>query len=272
MSEKIFHFHNETSNAAGGINWRASVLDSSFLLHTHDYYEIEYASSGSGINTVNGIDYPIEPGSFWILGPHDDHMLRGNHAAIHHIGIYLPDASRDLSALLEGASLPIVGKIEGEAKQERILSYFALFDDAPESGALRGRHYQAVATLLCTGFLSSGNRATDTIGKTANYVRLAIRYVNDHIREPLSLSDVATELHIVPCYLSSIFARYAGCPFHEYVTKSRLRHARILLVSTEMSITDVAGESGFGCVSAMNRAFRKHLDTTPSALRKYGSA
>lgn len=270
MSEKIFRFHDET-RLTGGVNWRITLLDEAFLLHTHDYYELEYASEGTGVNVINGVEYPIEAGSLWILGPNDDHMLTGNHVRVHHLGIYLPDTSRELASLLEGASFPMVGTVEPSSRAA-LPPYFSLFADAPEDDALREKHYQAVATLILAKGLSLVRPTSGTVNKTASYVRSAIRYIHEHLREPLTLSSVANELHIVPCYLSSIFSSHAGCPFNEYVTRSRLRHARALLLHTDKSVTDVAGESGFGCVSAMNRAFRKHLDTTPSALRKYGSA
>ena len=270
MSEKIFRFHDET-RLTGGVNWRITLLDEAFLLHTHDYYELEYASEGTGVNVINGVEYPIEAGSLWILGPNDDHMLTGRQVRVHHVGFYLPDASRELASLIANTSFPLVGTVDPSARAT-LPSYFLLFNDAPENDVLREKHYQAVATLILTKGLSLVRPTAGTVSKTAGYVRSAIRYINEHLREPLSLSLVANELHIVPCYLSSIFSRHAGCPFNEYVTRSRLRHARALLLHTDKSVTDVADECGFGCVSAMNRAFRKHLDTTPSALRKSGSA
>lgn len=267
MTEKIFRFHNE-SGAAGGVNWRVNVLDEIFLLHTHDYYEIEYASEGTGTNRINGIEYPILPGSVWLLGPNDDHMLEGQNLKIHHLGMYMPELSRDLSSLLEEASAPMVGVLDSEADRRTLASYFALFSDAPEQDVLRERQYQAAATLILVFCLSRVPKASQVATKTANYIRHAIRYINEHIGEPISLADVCNELYIVPCYLSAIFSEHAGCPFNEYVTRSRLRHARTLLLRTDKSVTDVAGECGFGCVSAMNRAFRKYLNTCPSALRK----
>lgn len=267
MSEKIFRFHNE-SGAAGGVNFRVNLLDEVFLLHTHDYYEIEYASAGTGTNRINGIEYPIEPGSIWLLGPNDDHMLEGHDLKIHHLGLYLPEISHDLSALLEEAAAPMIGTLASEEERHTLASYFSLFSDPPAQSILRERQYQAAATLILVYCLSHVQRARETASKTANYIRHAIRYINEHIGEPISLADVANELYIVPCYLSAIFSEHAGCPFGEYVTRSRLRHARTLLLRTDKSVTDVAGECGFGCVSAMNRAFRKYLDTCPSALRK----
>lgn len=267
MSEKIFRFHNEMG-AVGGVNWRISTLNEKFLLHTHDYYEVEYVSEGRGINRINGMEYPIEPGSIWALGPNDDHMLEGEGVKVHHIGIYLPDAPRDLASLLEESTFPLVGTVEDEAARNILESHFNLFKRTPELSVYQERQYQAAATLILILCLSCAKHAKSNATKTANYVRHAIRYVNDHIGEPLSLADVANQLHIVPCYLSSIFSTYAGCSFNEYVTRSRLRYARTLLLRTDKSVTDIAGDCGFGCVSAMNRAFRKYLDTCPSALRK----
>lgn len=267
MNNKIFRFHKE-SRSHGGINWRISVLNEIFLLHTHDYYEIEYASEGVGTNTVNGVEYPITPGSVWLLGPNDDHMLAGENVRIHHMGVYLPDAPREITSLLEKNATPLIGVIEDEDERRIFESYFSLFEHAPDNTFLCEKQYQATATLILIYCLAHLQPAKREESKTANYVRSAIRYVNEHLKEPLSLSTVAEQLHVVPCYLSGIFSHYAGCTFNEYVTRCRLRYARMLLAQTDKSVTEVAGESGFGCVSAMNRAFRKYLDTCPSAFRK----
>ena len=51
-----------------------------------------------------------------------------------------------------------------------------------------------------------------------------------------------------------------------YLAKRRLEHARKLLLKTDMSIREVAGDSGFSSVSNFARGFRQEFGVTSSKL------
>lgn len=269
MSDKILRFHAPECSVSG-IHRHVRTLNEQFLLHTHDYYEFEYAAEGGGVNCINGVEHSVSAGSIWAVGPDDDHRIGGTGLKVYHVSFYLPAVSDDISRLIQSCHFPLCGCIENDQDRERIKSCFELLmHGVPTQPYYREQiHSAAKLTLLC--FLTHLHPVESTNNKTVDYVRRAIRYLHDHADDNVRLPGVAASLHIAPCYLSGIFPQYAGCTFGEYLTRIRLGRARELLQNTEESVTDIAGQCGFGCVSAMNRAFRKYFGCSPSQMRRGG--
>jgi len=55
---------------------------------------------------------------------------------------------------------------------------------------------------------------------------------------------------------------------HQYLTDRRLEHARRLLTTTSLTLTEIALQCGFGSSSHFSNRFRQQLGCTPSSLRK----
>jgi AraC-like DNA-binding protein len=85
---------------------------------------------------------------------------------------------------------------------------------------------------------------------------------------PWPLRDLADRVGLAPNYLAGLFSAEFGCGPHEYQTQRRVARAKQLLVSSDLSITDIATEVGFGSSQHLARTFRQHTGTTPSAFRR----
>lgn len=96
----------------------------------------------------------------------------------------------------------------------------------------------------------------------------AARLLREHFREPLRLSDVASELNISRERLSRLFHSSLGVTFSEYLNVVRLNHCRHLLRTTDKPITEIAFASGFQSLSQFNRRFLASEGMSPSAFRK----
>ena len=132
----------------------------------------------------------------------------------------------------------------------------------------------ALATLLLTLLLSYGTvpGAKTEEPRAHHYIQKALLYMNECYGEPLTLSSVASEIHISACYLSDLFSRIVGCRFVEYLTRLRLERAGAMLRNTDRSVGDVATACGFGTVSNFTRAFRRFYGKAPSSYRREGGA
>ena len=65
-----------------------------------------------------------------------------------------------------------------------------------------------------------------------------------------------------------VFTRSMRCGPQQYVIRSRVRAAQALLASTDMRITQIAMDCGFGSLSSFNRAFMKVAGRTPRQERR----
>lgn len=96
----------------------------------------------------------------------------------------------------------------------------------------------------------------------------AISYIETHYSDKLTLEQVANAVHLSPTYFSRIFTSQLGISYSEYVTNVRIRHAKVLLAQTHMSIMDIAMETGFCNGDYLSLQFKKHTGMTPKDFRK----
>ena len=94
------------------------------------------------------------------------------------------------------------------------------------------------------------------------------RYLQEHLAEEISLSLLAEEFHLSSQYISQLFKSEIGVGFLAYLTNIRMEQAKKLLLTTPLSIADVAERSGYGDYRVFTKVFRKSEGITPSQYRR----
>ena len=94
------------------------------------------------------------------------------------------------------------------------------------------------------------------------------RYLQEHLAEEISLSVLAEQFHLNPQYISQLFKSEIGVNFLVYLTNIRMEKAKKLLLSTALSIAEVAEQSGYGDYRVFTKVFKKSEDITPSQYRR----
>ena len=94
------------------------------------------------------------------------------------------------------------------------------------------------------------------------------RYLQEHLAEELSLSVLADQFHLNPQYISQLFKSEIGVNFLAYLTSIRMEKAKKLLLSTSLSVAEVAEQSGYGDYRVFTKVFKKSEGITPSQYRR----
>lgn len=105
----------------------------------------------------------------------------------------------------------------------------------------------------------------DSSGK---YAEQALRYIDEHYRENLRVEEIAASLHISRKYLCSVLERHAGTSTKEYLLCRRVDAAAELLLHTELTVSEIAAEVGYGDYTQLSRLFRKKKGISPQRYRK----
>ena len=95
-----------------------------------------------------------------------------------------------------------------------------------------------------------------------------IRYLQAHLSEDISLSVLAEEFHLSGQYISQLFKNEIGVNFLAYLTNLRMEKAKKLLLSTSLSIGEVAEQLGYGDYRVFTKVFKKWEGITPSQYRR----
>lgn len=98
-------------------------------------------------------------------------------------------------------------------------------------------------------------------------VAKAKRYINQHLSEDLSVSNIAEILFVSPNYFSRLFKRVTGKGCNEYIVCKRIEKACVLLETTNFNTGRIAGMVGYNDTNYFSMAFKKHCGVSPTRYR-----
>lgn len=96
----------------------------------------------------------------------------------------------------------------------------------------------------------------------------AVRYIQNHISEKMSLEIVADYLKVSPPYLSALFHREVGSTLSEYITRQKINLAMEYLKAENLSVTQISQLCGFEDPNYFSRVFKKYTMMSPRQYRK----
>ena len=94
------------------------------------------------------------------------------------------------------------------------------------------------------------------------------KYLQEHLEEEMSLAILSEEFHLNAQYISQLFKNEIGVNFLTYLTNIRMEKAKKLLLSTALSVAEVAERSGYGDYRVFTKVFKKNEGITPSQFRR----
>lgn len=101
-------------------------------------------------------------------------------------------------------------------------------------------------------------------------VKEAITFITQHFAENITLEEIAGSIHISKSECCRCFKRCLGCSPFEYLLKYRIYSSTDLLSNPKnnLSISEIAMQTGFNSSSYYNKIFRKYMGCTPSQFKK----
>lgn len=106
------------------------------------------------------------------------------------------------------------------------------------------------------------------ISATEETVESILYYIEQNIKDEISINDVAAYVHLNPIYVMRLFKSKTGKSILEYITNIRIEQAKSLLAGTSYSVQKIADQVGYGNYSYFTRIFKKNTGMTPNAYRK----
>ncbi|WP_165972393.1 helix-turn-helix domain-containing protein [Paenibacillus piri] len=258
-----------------------------FESHRHDYLEFSYVIAGHGYETINGVRHIMQPGTFTLVMPYQFHEIQsepGTPLTLYNcnFGIHLYSPSEPLPGidwLSAEAQLPPFMQVDDPDEQHRFQTVLEeLYEEYTGTAPWRHSLIKAKLTEVLVRFdrLRRSLQQPDITAPSAiqdrrkprDSVWKVIQFIHTNYREDLTLSGLAERFGFSVPYLSELFKKAVGQNFVTFVHDVRIRQACGLLISTEMSVLDIALESGYGSYNTFARIFRESKGMTPAAYRK----
>lgn len=259
----------------------APLLPAFGYLHCHAEYEIAYIPEDCGSYMIQDVEIPIAPGDVFIVNAND----------IHQPILSRPDNG---GALVTYFRASLFGDADECAEWTRPFLYAGEFgcNKLPADPRLpslirelhaaanpQSPHWQIVSRGLVTHILSivaqrfaeqcEARGLTARIAKAHRFAPV-LAHIADRLHDRIEAADLYRLAGLSHSQFSETFRAVFGLSVSHYVRGQRLKRAKRLLRSTELSVTEIAFMCGFGAISQFNAAFKAQVGVPPTQYRRGG--
>lgn len=260
----------------------ASKIDASTtihprVLHKHDNFcEVLFVRSGSGSYIVEETRYPIRQGDLVLCNAgilHDEDPARS--VDLNMLSIAMTDLhvkGLPLNHFVDADTVPVFpAGVFADMVDFLMISIFDLLAEDPV-GSVETCGY-LTAGLVSSILMVLSRRCTlenpAGVSKSNLIAERVKAYINAHYSEDLTLQDISDALHISIYYLAHVFKQQTGYSPKQYMLRRRLGEAQTLLISTELSVTEISLAVGYGNPNHFDRMFSKYIGMSPSSYRSF---
>ncbi|BCJ99905.1 putative two-component response regulator [Anaerocolumna chitinilytica] len=166
-------------------------------------------------------------------------------------------------------------RVAGICPETIILSGYDTFSYAQQAIRLGARDYllkpcKAIEILTkLESFAVQKIKKNTALESEKNYqVKMAKKYIKEHLTEELSLALVAERVGLSMAYLSTLFTQNLGCGFVDYLNQERINRACAYMHDGKMKVYEIAFKVGFHDDKYFSRVFKKVTGMSPSVYRQ----
>ena len=251
--------------------------------HDHHFFELAYVTGGTAEHALNGRHSFLKKGDYFIIDYGSSHRYENCRELTLINCLFLPEiidetleGCQSLEQLLHACLIRYYRLTVGEPWADRIFH-----DEDGRVGKLlagmveeygkkelgceeifRCRLTEVLILTLRRLVLDQHRRPASTA------VEEAVRFVDRHYPESISLQAFCEKKHYSMTYISRRFKQETGMTFREYVQKVRMEKCCELLAGSDMPVTEVARAVGYEDMQFFHGVFKKFLHMTPREYRK----
>jgi AraC-like DNA-binding protein len=125
-------------------------------------------------------------------------------------------------------------------------------------------HAQALIYLLARGMKEKAGPKS----AAGPEIQQLVEWIHRHPEESLPITDYARRASMSVSNFIRRFKAHTGLPPQQYITRFRMSHAKELLASSQLPITDIARIVGYDNPLYFSRMFKKETGVSPRAYRQ----
>ena len=248
-----------------------------FEYHHHDFDKIVLLMGGKVTYMVEGTAYFLRPGDLLLVGrnqvhkpvidpsePYDRIVIWAEEGFLQRHS--RPDCPLDQCFRLADRRGFDLMRLDADTRRtlqglvERLEQSFK--DDRFGAGLLQESYFLQLMVFVNRIMLDDTTVLDETTGREDGKIRQIMRYIGEHLREPLTVEQLAGQVYISKYHFMRRFKAETGVTVHQYVNQKRLFLAARLL-QEGIPAVQAAEDCGFEDYSTFVRAFKKAFGKTP---------
>ncbi len=245
--------------------------------HYHDSYEVYLQLEGKRYIFYDNVCYTMERGDLAVFPPFVIHYAQSREADYYERYV-LNVREETLNTILSTReNHMLLGKLKAgivrltEEQTQSLYAHFVRVEEYTEKAGFLAEKLTLSAVLQLLMYVvecKKENVQENKENKIPGQIIRAINYVNHNYKEDLSLDRIAEEINMSKYHFCRTFKNATGATVAEYLNNVRLTKVHSLLVNSDMSVGEIAGETGFGDTVNLSRNFKKVYGVSPAKFKK----
>ena len=243
-----------------------------FALHCHNFYEVYFFITGNARYLVEGIEYRPEPYSMLLIAPNVFHgvSIQSEHPYERYSAHFLPEALHENNRETLLTPFHQATIYYNQIDDFHISNYFEMLlacrDMEPrlQKLAMQARLESMLAQVV--HLQKSSENSPRIRSKTSYSPHRLVIYINNHLQEPLSLSQLSGLFYIGKNQLNHTFRQATGTTINRYINQKRATLARQYILEG-MSPSSACVQAGFQDYSNFFRTYKKIHGYSPAETK-----
>ncbi len=231
---------------------------------TLDTYELILIRTGTLCLWEGARSFHAGPGQTLLLWPHRRHGASAPFAAdLTFYWVHL--------RILRGVRTPDAAIVRQHSQLReplRLVELFHRFLDDQETSRLESNYAGALLKLMLLEIAAQASGGPAAMRTDAGLATSAHEMIGKKFREVLTTCRIADALSCNPDYLGRVYRENFGHSLTEAIHRSRMEHARRLLLLSALSVKQVAASCGYAEADYFRRMFRRFYGMPPLAFRR----
>lgn len=249
--------------------------NNTFAPHLHRQIELLTVLDGEITLTIDYCPHVLTKGMYAIVFPNQLHSLETTGGSKILLSIFDADFCHSYRKLFQKSapSTNIISLEElsphSEIATQGLLQLTETFPRGQAIPLTTLALAEGYLTLLLADIFSKIKTSPRAVSEDLVLEQKLLIYLESHFTENLSLEILSKEFGVSRFTLSRLFTDKLHTTFPYYVNSKRLDYACSLLLSTDLSVTQIALDAGFGSSRTFFREFSQTYHTTPREYRKH---
>ncbi|MGI6077086.1 MAG: AraC family transcriptional regulator [Fastidiosipilaceae bacterium] len=244
------------------------------IIHSHsEAVEFIYILEGNGQFFIDHKPYPVHRGNLVVYNSNviHDEFIDGQHLPIlccAATGIKIPGLPTN--SILPNNTSPVIDLgpqlLIVKNLMQHIYDYAAYNQN--RTSLIVHSIFEALLHIILGVTEQSTPSPLNMVSSSNHLGETAVKFIDFNFEDDISTANIADELGVSVSYLARSFKNFTGVSVVSYINRRKIGKAQTLLLTSDLSITEIAKDVGFKSLSYFTKIFSSHTGLSPSKYRK----
>lgn len=250
--------------------------------HYHDFYTLILFTAGDGIIRINNDSYRVQPKTICLIAPDQEHSFEGLEETEGTIFFFCQDFYVEEFSFIRLLNVfSCTSQVIGNITDHCLYLSDKEFDQISEVNKMIGREYEVqtplnnsatilrsllnVMLLKLSGLYDA--KSKKSIKSDSIFIHKLSRLVDSYFIHEHHISFYTSAFNVSEKQLNEICNKNFNCGLKKILKDRLMQEARKLLVSSELSVSEISYKLNFEDNSYFNKVFKKQTGLTPKRFR-----